>query len=151
MSQQQENPDDQEMYKLSEIFSIVPEFEGDPIFLGTFLNACDCAYRMSQDDQQYLLTIHIKNKLKGRAAQLISSRNPTSYPEIKRLLNLHFGDSRDLSSLIQDLQRTRQLQNESPLTFFNRLQVLHAKMFANIQKTNLSPQEKMLNAPSLTQ
>ncbi|KAJ8982671.1 hypothetical protein NQ317_017661 [Molorchus minor] len=65
-----------EPYKLREIFSIVPEFEGDQIFLNTFF---ECL-------------------LRGRAAQLISSRNPNTYPEIKQLLNLHFGDSRDLTS-----------------------------------------------------
>ena len=133
-----------EPYKLSEIFSIVPEFEGDQIFLGTFLNACDHAYNMSTTDQKVLLVIHIKNKLRGRAAQLVSSRNPGSYLEIKQLLNLHFGDSRDLSSLIQDLQRLRQLANESPLTFFNRLQVLNAKMHASIQKsTQLTGDQKI--------
>lgn len=125
-----------ESYKLSEIFSIVPEFEGDQIFLGTFLNACECAYNMSTASQRDLLVIHIKNKLRGRAAQLVSSRNPNSYIEIRQLLNLHFGDSRDLTSLIQDLQRLKQLQNESPLTFFNRLQVINAKMQACINKSN---------------
>ncbi|KAJ8979431.1 hypothetical protein NQ317_003210 [Molorchus minor] len=103
-----------EPYKLREIFSIVPEFEGDQIFLNTFLNACDCAYQMASTDQKFLLTLHVKNRLRGRAAQLISSRNPNTYPEIKQLLNLHFGDSRDLTSLIQDLQRLRQLQGLEP-------------------------------------
>ncbi|KAJ8968549.1 hypothetical protein NQ317_007161 [Molorchus minor] len=55
------------------------------------------------------------NRLRGRAAQLISSRNPNTYPEIKQLLNLHFGDSRDLTSLIQDLQRLRQLQGDQKI------------------------------------
>ena len=50
-------------------------------------------------------------------------------------MNLHFGDSRDLTSLIQDLQRLKQLPNESPLTFFNRLEVLNSKMHASIQKS----------------
>lgn len=131
-----------EPYKLSEIFSIIPEFEGDQIFLGTFLNACDHAYNMATTDQKILLVIHIKNKLRGRAAQLVSSRNPGSYLEIKQLLNLHFGDSRDLSSLIQDLQRLKQLNNESPITFFNRLQVLNAKMHAYIQKLGTLNQDQ---------
>lgn len=137
-----EEPEQVENYRLSEIFSIVPEFEGDQISLGTFLNACDCAYNMASNDQRYLLVIHIKNKMRGKAAQLINSRNPASYLEIKQLLSLHFGDSRDLSSLIQDLQRLKQLPNESPLTFYNRLQVLTAKMHASIQKTPLLNQDQ---------
>lgn len=132
-----------EPYKLSEIFFIIPEFEGDQISLGTFINSCDVANTMATGDQKILLVIHIKNKLKGRAAQLINSRNPSTYQEIKQLLNLHFGDSRDLSSLIQDLQRLRQLSNESPLTFYNRLQVLNAKMHSCVQKTaNLTAAQK---------
>lgn len=115
-------------YKLSEIFSIVPEYEGDQIFLGTFLNACDCAYQMASQTQKQLSLIHIKNKLRGIAAQLISSRNPLSYLEVKQLLNAHFGDTRDVTSLIQDLQRLKQSPSESPLAFFNRVQVLNAKM-----------------------
>lgn len=132
-----------EPYKLSEVFSIVPEFDGDQICLGTFINACEQADDMAVGNQKILLVTHVKNKLKGRAAQLINSRNPSTLNEIKQLLNLHFGDSRDLSSLIQDLQRLRQLNGESPLTFFNRLQVLNAKMHASIQKaSNLNADQK---------
>lgn len=136
--------EDAEVYKLSEIFSIIPEFDGDQIFLNTFLYACDCANSMANIEQKVLLSIHIKNKLRGKAAQLINSRNPLSYNEIKSLLNLHFGDSRDLSSLIQDLQRMKQLPNESPLNFVSRLQTLNAKMIANINKSlELSNEQKL--------
>ncbi|XP_072395178.1 uncharacterized protein [Diabrotica undecimpunctata] len=131
-----------EPYKLSEIFSIIPEFEGDPIFLPTFLDACDCAIKMSSGDQRILLTIPIKNKLRDKATQIINSRKPTSYTDIKNLLNLHSGDSRDLTSLIYDLQRLRQLSNKSPLTFFNRLKVLNANMHASIQKSGLTQDQK---------
>lgn len=42
--------------------------------------------------------------------------------EIKVLLESHFGDPRDLSFFISDLQRMRPLNNKSPLTFSARLQ-----------------------------
>ncbi|KAL1516503.1 hypothetical protein ABEB36_000412 [Hypothenemus hampei] len=90
---------------------------------------------MANTQQKKFLAIHIKNKLKGGSAQLISSRNPNSYLEIKQLLNLHFGDSRDFPSLIKDLQRLRQIAEESPLTLYNRLHVLNAKLHAHIQKS----------------
>ncbi|XP_050310841.1 uncharacterized protein LOC126746579 [Anthonomus grandis grandis] len=134
---------DIETYKLSEIFSLIPEFDGDAIFLGSFLHACDCAYNMAVGEQRDLLVIHIKNKLKGKAAQLVNSRNLLSYLEVKHLLSLHFGDSRDLSSLIQDLQRLKQLPNESPLIFFNRLQTLNSKMHSAVQKQNLTAPQKI--------
>ena len=48
-----------EPYKLSEIFSLIPEFDGDQISLNTFLNSCDCANNMAVGDQKELLVIFI--------------------------------------------------------------------------------------------
>lgn len=127
-----------EPYKLNEIFSIIPEYDGNQIGLNTFLNSCKTAYDMAIGNQKVLLTIHIKNKLKGRASELVNSRNPNNWDEIKSLLENHFGDSRDLMSLIQDLQRMRQLPNESPLTFIARLQTHEAKMHASVHKQPLT-------------
>jgi hypothetical protein len=113
-----------EAYKLSEIFSLIPEYDGDQISLNTFINACNKAHDMCTDDQQILLVIKIKNQLRGKAAQLINSRDLDNWVEISQLLTVHFGDPRDLTSLIQDLQRMYQLPNENPLTFAARLQTL---------------------------
>lgn len=146
MAQQQQlnqpQPEVVEPYKLNEIFSIVPEYDGNQINLNTFLNSCKTAYDMSVGNQTVLLTVHIKNKLKGRAAELVNSRNPTSWEEIRTLLENHFGDSRDLTSLIQDLQRMRQLPSESPLTFIARLQTHEAKMHASVHKQRLTVPQK---------
>lgn len=131
-----------EPYKLSEIFAIIPEYDGNPIFLNTFISSCTTAQTMSSDNQLVLLVLHIKNKLRGRASELVNSRNPSSWDEIKTLLETHFGDSRDLSALIQDLQRMKQLPNESPLTFSSRLQTHEAKMHSAVNKQNLTPKEK---------
>lgn len=131
-----------EPYKLSEIFSIISEYDGNPIFLNTFITSCTTASNMAVGNQVALLVLHIKNKLRGRAAELVNSRNPVSWDDIRNLLETHFGDSRDLSSLIQDLQRLRQMPNESPLTFAARLQTHEAKMHAAINKQNLTAKEK---------
>ena len=131
-----------EPYRLSEIFSIVPEFDGNPVFLQTFITACVHAQGMAVEDQRILLTLHIKNRLRGKAAELVNSRNPATWPEIKNLLEAHFGDSRDLTALIQDLQRIYQLQNENALTFVSRLQTHNAKMHSAVQKQSLTLEEK---------
>lgn len=131
-----------EPYKLNEIFSIIPEYDGNQIFLNTFIQSCNTAFNMAVGNQKTLLNLHIKNKLRGRAAELINSRNPSTWPEIKILLENHFGDSRDLSSLIQDLQRIRQMPNESPLTFITRLQTHEAKMYASVNKQAFTQAEK---------
>ena len=127
-----------EPYKLSEIFSIVPEFDGNPMFLQTFITACTHAQGMAVEDQRILLTLDIKNRLRGKAAELINSRNPATWAEINSLLEAHFGDSGDLTALIQDLQRIYQLHNENALTFVSRLQTHNAKMHAAVQKTDFN-------------
>ncbi|KAJ8946019.1 hypothetical protein NQ318_023266 [Aromia moschata] len=128
-----------EPYKLIEIFSIIPDYDGNQINLVTFLNSCKTAYDMAVGNQKVLLTVHIKNKLKGRAAELVNSRNPNTWDEIKKSSRKSF---RDLTSLIQDLQRMRQLSGESPLTFIARLQTHEAKMHASIHKQQLSTGQK---------
>ncbi|KAJ8914817.1 hypothetical protein NQ315_014563 [Exocentrus adspersus] len=133
--------DNVEPYNLYEIFSIVPEFDGNQIFLNTFLNAVKCAQDMAVGNQKKFLTLHVKNKLRGKAAELKNSRNPSSWEEIKALLETRFGDSRDLTSLIQDLQRC-QNSGESALNFISRLQTDSAKMHAAIQKQGLSAEQK---------
>lgn len=40
----QETPQSQQ--DISEIFSVVSDFDGDQILLDMFLNACDCAYHI---------------------------------------------------------------------------------------------------------
>ncbi|KAJ8978098.1 hypothetical protein NQ317_018964 [Molorchus minor] len=54
-----------EPYKLSEIFSVIPEYDGNQIFLQTFLNAVRCANSMAIGNQRILLTLHVKNKLRA--------------------------------------------------------------------------------------
>lgn len=131
-----------EPYKLSEIFSIVPEYDGDPINLGTFTAACDAANQMCTEQQAYLLAIKIKNQLRGKAAQLINSRDVKTWADISALLSVHFGDPRDLNSLIQDLQRLRQMPNENALTFVSRIQTHNSKMLSAISKQNLTQSQK---------
>lgn len=132
-----------EPYKLSELFSLIPDYDGNPIFLTTFINSCNTAMQIAVNDQKRFLVLHIKNKLKFRAAELVNSRNPNSWDSIRNLLEIHFGDSRDLTSLLQDVQRLKQLNGESPLTFVSRLQTHEAKLHAAINKQNLTPDQKI--------
>lgn len=133
---------DVEPYKLSELFSLIPEYDGNPIFLTTFINSCNTALQIAVQNQKVFLILHIKNKLRGKAAELVNSRNPNTWDAIKNLLDTHFGDARDLTSLIQDLQRIKQLNGESALTFVNRLQSHESKMFAAINKQLMTAEQK---------
>lgn len=81
------------------------------------------------ENQETLLIIHTKNTFRERSHDL--GRN-------SEILESHYGNSRDLSSLIQDLQWIKQLQNGSLLTPSARLQSHEAEKTMskqNIRKT----------------
>lgn len=143
MSHHEEQEEVTYVYKLNELFSIIPDYEGDQILLNTFLNSCNSALQLAEEYQIPLIVLHIKNKLKGRASQLINSRNLNTWHEIRDLLLIHFGDSRDLTSLIHDLQKLKQLPNESPLTFAHKVESHNAKLHAAINSQNLTTEQKL--------
>lgn len=88
-----------------------------------------------------LLNLHRKINLRGRTAELINSRNPNTRQEIIFLLKNRLCDFRDLSLLVHDLQRIKQIPNESPLTFVTRLRTNEANVRVNKQ-TKLYPSRK---------
>ncbi|KAJ8936268.1 hypothetical protein NQ318_019755 [Aromia moschata] len=49
-----------EPYKLSEVFSLIPEYNGNQIFLNTFLNSCTTAFGMAVGNQK---AVHRIDKL----------------------------------------------------------------------------------------
>lgn len=128
--------------KLTDLFSIIPEYDGDQILLNSFINSSETALSLADDLQLQLVLVHIKNKLRGKASQLINSRNITKWQEIKTLLTSHFGDSRDLNSLLYDLNRIKQNVNENPLSFVHRINSHNAKLHANINASNLNADQK---------
>lgn len=119
-------------YRLSELCNIIPEYDGDSILLNAFINSCNAAISLASETQIVLLTIHIKNKLKGRASQLINSRDLKTWPVIRNLLSCHFGESRDINSLIFDFQQLKQGHNENPQNFVHRVNAHHAKLYSSI-------------------
>lgn len=48
----------------------------------------------------FSLEIQIKNELNGKLAEVVTSRKLTTMNEIKYLFESNFGDSRDLSCLL---------------------------------------------------
>lgn len=109
-------------YSTSDLSKLIPEYDGNQTLLNNFLNACNEALQLASEHQKRLIIIHIKNKLRGRASNLINSRHIEEFEDISTLLKAHFGDSRDITSLIHDLQLLKQLPNEKASSFAHRVQ-----------------------------
>lgn len=88
------------------MFAIIPEYDDNSIFLNTFISYITTVLSMSSDNHKDLIVLHVKNKLRGHAAELVYSRNSIPvWDNIQSSLESHFGDSKDLSALIEDLQK----------------------------------------------
>lgn len=99
---------------------MVPEYDGNLLFLNTFISLCTTAFSMATDNQEVLILV---------AEYQITSRKS-------------FRDPRDSSAFMQDLQRLRQLNNESLLTFAARIQTHLAKTVSSVNKQTLTTKEK---------
>lgn len=60
-----------EPYKLNELFSLIPEYDGNTIFLSTFLNACSTPIGIAAGNQKPFLVLYIKNKLRDKDADFL--------------------------------------------------------------------------------
>lgn len=76
--------------------------------------------------------------IRSRTAGLVNSRNLTSCEEIKTFLSNHFGESKNVPALIQELQRIRQLPSKSAMTVSATRQTYRAKVLAAIYIQNLT-------------
>lgn len=127
-----------QVYKLTELFALIPDFEGDAVLLESFITACNTAFEICTEEQQVLLTIHIKNKLKGRASQVVNSKFLDHWVAVRNVLLENFGDKRNLSSLIHDLQLLKQ-GKDNPKNYVLKIQSMNSKIHAAINiQPNLS-------------
>lgn len=111
----------------SELFKLVPIFDGEEPRLNSFIQACNATTNIASGFQKPLLFIHIKNQLRGLASQIINTREIVDWEECKECLMNHFADSRDTVSLIHDLQSFNQKFSESALQFCSRISAQNAK------------------------
>lgn len=139
-------PEDLPSFKLTELFSLIPEYDGDQILLESFLSSCQAALHISNDEQKILVIIHIKNKLRGKASQLVNSKFTNEWAEIKNLLISNFGETRSLPSLIHDLQYMKQ-GKDSALMFVHKIQTHNAKLHSAINRQlDLNVNQKLSQA-----
>lgn len=120
----------------------VPPFNGDPILISNFILACenilDTLGRPTDNAFNSFLIAHIRNKLTGRAAQLISVRNLRSWPELKEAILFTFGDQRDEDALMRDLTMLKQENNETSLRFGEKCQDILSLLLSRVNSTEIN-------------
>ncbi|KAJ8980519.1 hypothetical protein NQ317_007939 [Molorchus minor] len=101
---------------------IIPPFDGNPTTLATFMSACEQIFPLmapnNESERIKFAMLHIRTKLIGKAAALLSARIFVTFPK-NLLINL-FRDQRNEESLVSDLNVMRQKSNEILHQFADR-------------------------------
>lgn len=111
---------------------ILPCFDGNPSELYDFIKVSVTLLNHYFDArpenigciQNVLILQGIISKIKGRAKEVISIYGCNSWESIKETLIQNFGDQRDENSLTRDLVNLRQLPNDTPMQFYERVMAL---------------------------
>ena len=131
----------------------IPHYDGNPHTLNVFIDNCDFLYNTFANANNSSLTNFILRaiigKLTGRALMLIGSRiELKTWNEVKRALQLSFGDQRNVDCLIQDLIVLKPFKSESPYNFGMRCQDARSLIVSKINCSNMSAAEKMIRLES---
>lgn len=113
----------------SEYLKCVPIFDGDPNELNRYLTTCESIInnfydlRNPNSFQNVYLLNSLVSKLSGNAKLVVNIQNVSTWTELKDALYRNFADQRDETCLNRDLVMLRQLPNEKPQFFYDK--VLH--------------------------
>lgn len=112
---------------ISAVSAIVPSFDGDPMTLSNFTRASETIINTYADRHNvgniintFLLDC-IRNKIVGRAARLVGSRQVDTWGELRRLLDSSYQDQRSENSLMTDLMNVRPFRSDVPMRFGTRI------------------------------
>lgn len=111
----------------TEYLNCVPQFNGDPNELNRYLSICESLianfykHENPNDFQNTYLLNSLISKLTGNAKVIVNIQNVSTWDELKTTLLRNFADQRDESCLNRDLVLMRQLPNENPQQFYDRV------------------------------
>lgn len=113
----------------SKLLQIVPQFDGNPLELSSFLDTSNTLINQYWDPnpqrvncvQNITVIYGIYSKLVGKAREVYSICIAKDWHSVKSALVAHFGDQRDENGLLFDLDQLRQHLNEPSLQFYTRV------------------------------
>lgn len=134
------------IYQVPDPIKQLSEFTGNKKELIIWLDEVDQLYSSfkikgengSPDTMNAYYVQAIKNKIKGEArVTLCANGNPSTIPEIKRVLMQHYGDRRDIATNL-NLLFTLKKGDRSHQKFFNEMKELEMRINSNLQLNPLT-------------
>ena len=109
---------------LKDALKIVPEFDGENISLGEFFEGCDEALEMIGKDGEANLTKLLRSKLLGEARKAIRDQSFANVEALKDYLKTIYAPIRSIHQLQGEMGNEFQNDDESVISFANRIRNL---------------------------
>lgn len=110
-----------------EYLNCVPTFDGNPNDLNRYITICQSLIDNFYDQtnptnfQNTYLINSLISKLTGNAKLVINIQNVNRWEDLKNVLQRNFADQRDETCLNRDLVLMKQLPQEKPFEFYDRI------------------------------
>lgn len=136
-------------YQVPDPIKQLSEFSGNKNELIIWLDEVDQLYNTfkvkgqngAPDSMNAYYVQAIKNKIKGEARQtLCVNGNPTTIPEIRKVLLQHYGDQKDIATNINLLFNAKKGE-KTHQRFYNEIKDLESRIKSNLQINPLSSTE----------
>ena len=117
-----------QVVSIKDALKIVPEFDGKNIPLSQFLEGCTEALAMLEDNAEPSLAKFLRPKISGEARQAITGQTFATVEELKNFLKKIYAPAKSVTQLLGDLGKEFQDNEESVITFANRLKILGSRI-----------------------
>lgn len=135
----------------------IPEFDGNPATVATFLSSCNLVmnqFYQPNNPNLYLnhfLLNFVQSKLIGQARAIVSTKNITSWEDLKNVIASNFTDQRDDTSLLSELLTLKQRGNEDAMSFSNRCRQIEQLLISNLNINEADENTRIVKRQIYTQ
>lgn len=135
----------------------IPEFDGEPANVSTFLSACNLVMNQFYDANNanlylnHFLLNFVQSKLTGQARAIVNTKHITCWLDLKNVIISNFSDQRDDSSLLSELLTLKQKPNEDAMSFSNRCRHIEQLLISNLSINEADENTRIIKRQIYTQ
>ncbi|CAG5093272.1 Similar to POL: Retrovirus-related Pol polyprotein from transposon 412 (Drosophila melanogaster) [Cotesia congregata] len=126
---------------LHQVLLRVPTFDGRNMPLKSFLEDVESAKEDSPEGLHPTLLKNIKSKLEGLARDAINGKEILTFNELKNALKEYFASKKSYPQYCADIQSVRLNQDESVLSYYNRIKNLVNNAVSSLKEKFNNEQE----------
>lgn len=119
----------------------VTVFDGSRDKLYPFLRKCEHAFSLATAEQEPILFAYVQSQIIGKADLVISTRDLTTWEDLKDFLVDNFSDTKKFPQLLIELQSCKQLHHENVLAYTQRIEQCYSNLLRAAKSDTTNPLE----------